>query len=572
MKKGWIVITMLFLWFVSMTWSISGRDTGRIHGAEDTVTTIEHFTSALAAFAIHDDSLTARLHARKAIEKDSLYSPALYLLSRITDDREEAVELAHRAFIQDSSNKYYLENLGEKRIMNGDVSGAMECYRMLTRKGTDPDHFRILALLYNSNSQPLSAIAVIDSAENRFGRIPVLGSFRQQLYMKTQQFDKAEDAAKRLIEDTPYMPESYVSLAEVYAAQHKDSLAIAAYDQAVGKDSTSIATWLSLADFYFSRQNMHMYLEATGHIFDNDLYPKRGKIDHFVSLTSDLRTYREFYPEINSLVQKLVIRYPGDREVMELYAKHLIASGKLDQALEQYKHLMDPVKPLKTDLVRVIEIEGYKERPDSVAKYLGIAISLYPGDSDMLAMQGNVLAVQGRYDEAIGVFHKAIQMEKSDTLKGKLWGYIGDTEHMRSRMKSTYAAYRKSLKLYADNPLVLNNYAYFLSLEGRDLNLAYSMATRACSLSKNNATYLDTLAWVLYGMGRYEEARKYMQQAISLDQTASAEMALHYGDILDAMGKSFMAQTYWRKAVERGFKDTEAIQKRIEKQKSDEKR
>ena len=91
---------------------------------------------------------------------------------------------------------------------------------------------------------------------------------------------------------------------------------------------------------------------------------------------------------------------------------------------------------------------------------------------------------------------------------------------------------------------------------------ALTMISRALALSQNNSTYLDTMAWVLYKLGRYDEAKKYMQQALSLDRHRSAELALHYGDILHALGEEFMAKTYWRKALERGA-DKEEIERRF---------
>jgi tetratricopeptide (TPR) repeat protein len=70
------------------------------------------------------------------------------------------------------------------------------------------------------------------------------------------------------------------------------------------------------------------------------------------------------------------------------------------------------------------------------------------------------------------------------------------------------------------------------------------------------------MAWVLYKLGRYDEAKKYMQQALSLDREKSMEMALHYGDILFALGDRFMAELYWRKALERGA-DVKGIEERF---------
>jgi tetratricopeptide (TPR) repeat protein len=115
--------------------------------------------------------------------------------------------------------------------------------------------------------------------------------------------------------------------------------------------------------------------------------------------------------------------------------------------------------------------------------------------------------------------------------------------------------------------LVLNNYAYFLSLTGEDettLNRALAMSSQAIALDKNNSSNLDTHAWILFKLGRAEEAQTYMRQALSLDNRKSPELNLHYGDILYALGKEFLAKTYWRKALEFGA-DPKEIEERINK-------
>ena len=118
---------------------------------------------------------------------------------------------------------------------------------------------------------------------------------------------------------------------------------------------------------------------------------------------------------------------------------------------------------------------------------------------------------------------------------------------------------------------MLNNYAYFLSLEERKLERALEMSTRANELNEGNPTFLDTKAWILYKMGRYADAKKVMQLAISLDRSKDPTFALHYGDILYALGEEFMAKIYWRKALEQGA-EKEEIEKRFLPQNPKEKR
>ena len=165
-----------------------------------------------------------------------------------------------------------------------------------------------------------------------------------------------------------------------------------------------------------------------------------------------------------------------------------------------------------------------------------------------------------------------------------IWGFIGDTWHQkatageqdidnnfaravrkgsfRADMKQCYKAYDHSLRYDPDNAMVLNNYAYFLSLEGRELEKALTMSSRAIALTDNNPTYLDTHAWVLFKLGRTDEARKILQKAVALDGQKSPELMVHYGDILHLLGEQFMAEIYWRRALEKGY-DARQIEQRL---------
>ena len=121
-----------------------------------------------------------------------------------------------------------------------------------------------------------------------------------------------------------------------------------------------------------------------------------------------------------------------------------------------------------------------------------------------------------------------------------------------------------------DNILVLNNWAYFLSLDGKRLDEALRMAERANELSPRNPTYMDTQAWILFKLDRLEEARQLMRQAVALDGQQSKELLLHYGDILHALGEQFMAETYWKKALDKGY-DKAVIEERMKRPKVEKK-
>ena len=522
----------------------------------------ELYAEAIKQATIHHDTLKAKGAIEAIFRQDSTYAPAQNLLSRLTTNRSEAMRMAERAYRSDTTNRYYLEDYGGALVRGGEYNKAVSIFQKIVAKSTEPDHYRILAILLDSNRRTTEALAVLDTAEIRFGRIPLLGRLRQYYLLKTGKTLAAEADARKAIEEAPYLAENHISLAEIYAMTRRDSLAIASFQRAIAIDSLAIEPWLALAEYHQKRGNKTGYLTILERIFGSDQLPLEGKIEEWKSLTNDLASYRKFYPQYDALVKRLYIRHPESKEVATLYAQHLIMSGEIESALALCKQLIDKKEPKIEEFTRVIEIENHLNRPDSVRRYTDMALAVFPHNTDLLHMRGALAMQRKEYDDAISLYNEALKHADNDTLRSSLWGAIGDVEHQRNEMKRCYKAYDKSLRYFADNAMVLNNYAYFLSLDNRDLDRAHTMITRALALAENNSTYLDTMAWVLYRLGRYAEAKKYLQQALSLDRSRSAELALHYGDILHALGEDFMAKTYWRKALERGAKKEE-IEKRF---------
>lgn len=531
----------------------------------------ELYAEAIKAATIHKDTICALGAIEAIFQQDSNHAPTLNLLSRLTKVPKNAVVYAERAYLSDTTNRYYLEDYGRALIQSGEYAKAMPVFEKITLKSIEPNDYRILAILLDSNRRTQEAISVLDTAEVRFGRIPLLSRLRQYYLLKTGQTLAAEADARKAIEDAPYLAENHISLAEIFAATRRDSLALASYQQAIAIDSLAVDSWLALAEFYEKKGNKVAYLSILERIFGNDQLPLQGKIEEWRSLSNDMNAYRKFYPQYDALIKRLYIRHPESKEVATLYAQHLILSGKVEEALRLCKQLIDYKNPNIEEFTRVIEIENHLNRPDSVQHYTDLALALFPHNTDLLHLRGALALQRKEFDDAIVLYNEALKHADNDTLRSSLWGAIGDVEHQRNEVKRCYKAYDKALRLHADNAMVLNNYAYFLSLDGKNLERALTMISRALALSDKNATYLDTMAWVLYKLGRYDEAKKYMQQALSLDRQQSAELALHYGDILHALGEEFMAKTYWRKALERGA-DKEEIERRFLPKKREQKK
>lgn len=561
----------------------------------DSLSSVWLYTEGVKQNTIFEDTTRANGLFREAIRRDSNYAPAWYELAGnlLATSPDEAVEAARRARQLDTDNLWYQRFYGQALLMTQRYNEALQVYnRLMEEDPSDPDNYRLVAALYEQRGRPYSALMTLDSAEVRFGRIPLLSGMKRRLLVATNQVDKALDEARRMVDEAPYDADNHVVLADLYAAKNEDSLAMSEYRRALAIDSTKIETLVSLSDFYARRQDYRSLLAVTRKLFLADNFPLEMKIKRFENFTSDTRFYREYYFQLNDLASILAIHYPNEPKVVELYAGHLIASGELEMALDLYKNHLDDQPPVEEYYAAVIDIESYLQHPDSVEKYVTRGLQLFPDRIGFHLSKGHVMNQMKQYDRAIKAYRESLRYADTDSLRSVVWGMIGDTWHLkategvtdwdermdlgtvkptaafRKGMKRCYSAYERSLRYDPDNTMVLNNYAYFLSVEGRDLERALAMASRVVALEDDNPTYLDTHAWVLHKLGRTDEAKKIQQRAVVLDGQKSPSLLAHYGDMLHALGEQFMAEIYWRQALEKGY-DPALIEPRLKQPAAD---
>lgn len=520
----------------------------------DTLSRSYRHTEAVKRLAIYRDTTEARRLWHEIIAEDSTYAPALYYLSNIENDSITEIRYAHRAFAKDSTNKWYTENYALKLIDAGLYTRAIPIYRRLMRldpKNVQPYH--ALAVIYGGSGMPYSAISVLDSAELRIGYNHYLAEIKQQLLLETHQYDKAIELGIKRSEEFPYDIGARTMLAIAYDIAKRDSLAEATYEEVYRLDTTNVKSLITIVDYHRSRNNVDKMLRYEGYIVRCNGLSVSDKIKRVESYISNDKVYAKNYLRIGSIIQLLAIEHPNNREVVNLYAHHLIAGGEAQMALDYLRGHLRSDDTTAEDCIYLLGLEQYLEREDLLAEDLKWSLERFPDNLNLTVFLAYQQADTGDYKGAIKTYKQGIKSATEDKVRSELWGYIGDTYHQMGDSKAAFSAYRKALGFDADNILVLNNYAYFLSLEDRDLEEALRMSARAIALEPNNATYIDTYAWILHRLGRNEEAKQYMRQALSLSSQRDASLLAHYGDILWALGEEFMAETYWQKAVERGY-------------------
>lgn len=489
------------------------------------------YTEGMKAELMGDVEGATRLF-EAVIEVDSSHAPSYFELAGllVPDDRTRAMEYARRASVLEPQNVWYRMLEGRLMVLSGDYARAQAIYEELTRLAPhNPENYRMLAALHEQQGSPYAAIATLTGAQERLGVHAALQQMLGSLYFQTGQDSLGLEALERALQLAPADPEALFTLATYYRSKGR------------------------FQEFFATARRLAASPEG-------DVGPK-------IALIEELKANRNFYNEhffaIRDLIVTLLTQYPRDYRLIELYGMALTATNGVEQGVEFFKgNLSDsaPVEAFRT----VLEMETFLRRPDSLARYAALALRRFPGDPDLYLRLGGSYAYLGESAEALEAYRLLLRHAPDDSLRSVAYGAIGDLYHNDSNTRLTYKYYERALKADPDNAMVLNNYSYYLSTDGptgRDLPRAVAMAERAIRLATGNATYLDTYAWALYKAGRLPEAKKVMQQAVSLDPSDSETLYDHYGDILHALGETFMARLYWQKALDKNPDNPDIIRK-----------
>lgn len=174
----------------------------------------------------------------------------------------------------------------------------------------------------------------------------------------------------------------------------------------------------------------------------------------------------------------------------------------------------------------------------------------YPEDINMNTYKLQVLMQNERYADAIPVCDRIYEMAQGNkrhlfemlVIKGECYSRLGMIE-------KCIGCYEKAMAFDPDDPMLLNNYAYYMAGMGRNLSKCLKMSRKTIEKEENNPTFLDTYAYILYRMKKYSEAKVYFKKALLYGGKDHVDILEHYADTLEALGDSQTAEIYRQKAM-----------------------
>jgi Tfp pilus assembly protein PilF len=169
-----------------------------------------------------------------------------------------------------------------------------------------------------------------------------------------------------------------------------------------------------------------------------------------------------------------------------------------------------------------------------------------PRDSRVYFLLGLAYSRLEKNDQAVAALRRSLELKPDDMNALSTLALTLDGLHCYQESDSLY---ERALKIDPNSHLVMNNFGYSLAERGLQLDRALEMSLKAIAAEPKNPSYLDTVGWVYFKLGKYEEARDYVAKALAGE--ASATVFEHMGDILFKLGKKDGAEQYWKQALEK---------------------
>lgn len=320
---------------------------------------------------------------------------------------------------------------------------------------------------------------------------------------------------KRLFEATPGQAESHNYAASLYEAMGKLDLAMQHINIAASLDSIDGDILNRRANLMLSAGDTLGYSREVYYLVRNSDLPLEAKLETVKTFTREFLSDSTRSEATHNLYKALVEKYPDNTDVLDAYIAYLLVNDKYANAVDLVLETIDLEPDNPGRWVAAIQIYSNLDEYD---KALDIALrgSERLPESNISIYLAGIYQQLEQYDKAIDVYKDMLDRHPDADAEARsgLLSAIGDIYHEKGDKKKTYEYYDRALDLYPGNAMTLNNYAYFLSLDGNDLDKAERMSASAVRANPYEPTYLDTYAWVLYAQGDYEKAREYMDTAL----------------------------------------------------------
>lgn len=474
------------------------------------------------------EAAAALSQAAEATEDPYVLVEYAEVLARIRRGRK-AIELAHRARDLAPEDPEILTSVARLFLSGAAGPGPPDeatlrtaaelLEEALSIEPTDPESLHALGRIYQELGEPEAAARSFRAIVERHPDARAASSLLLQTLLEEGERDEAVALLRRRLERRPESVEMWQTLVDLLVEAGEPTTAVRELERAPEsvRQHPGIQRRLALA-LYRSGES-----EAALEHLDRLVGPDDGREDE--SGGESVRFFRA-----------LLLAESGERER---------AADELALLWEENRGDVD----FAVALVRLLLQQGESERAESVAdEILGTVEA--SGDPEALQEARLDLAAlfsgAERFERAIPMLERVVE-EEPQSVRGQF--LLASAYERSGRDEEAEVVFEELITQEPEFHLALNYLGYMWAEEGENLDRALELVKRAVELEPQNGAYVDSLGWVYYQLGRYDDAVRSLERAAELEPSDST-VHEHLGDAYRALGRNGKARAAYRRALE----------------------
>lgn len=515
------------------------------------------------------DYSAAKAVLKNVVGNDPSNDAALYYMAMIAayeNDTELAETYFQAAAALDSGNFWYRYRLAKLYSLTGRQELAVDMYeKMLKDFPKEKDVYFELVEMYASQQEYQKALDTIAEIEEVIGVTETLAMYRFNILRIMDRHEEAYESLKKYNSrySSPYV---LSTLADYEMSMYNDSTALAYYDEALSLASDYAPALLGKAETYRVTRRYDEYFDVLYEYIDGQGAPMEAKAEYLMAVLqrTDPKFIRSFRQQLDVAVFKAVEAHPKDSVALQTAAIYFYSTERHDQAKVFFKENTETYPDSFGAAADYVEFLMYSDQWEELSQEGRKAYERFPKETTFLEMASVGDYNLGDYGKVLEICEKVLEVAPADSSKTlRAWSTMGDVYYKLGDSKKAFKAYGKALKVNPDYVYVLNNYAYYLSVEGRKLKKACDMSYKTVIAEPDNATYLDTYAWILHLQGKDDAAKLFFKKAMLYGGKESAVILDHYADVLYALKEYDVAFIYWNMALQKDDGDVPGLNEKV---------
>ena len=507
------------------------------------------------------------------LANDGTNDAAWYYLSMIAVEKKEmaeAEEFLRKACELDPDNYWYRYRLARLYAVTQRQELTISMYEELLEDfPKKSDLYFDMVELYAAQGEYEKALDTLKEIETVFGMTEGIAMYRFNL-LRT--LERHEEAYESLEEYNRQYSSPYVlsTLADYQMSMYNDSTALAYYDEALDIAPDYSPALLGKAETLRMTRKYDRYFDVLEKYVRTSDSPSSAKSDYLMAIVqrTDPKFVRSFMPQLDSVMAVALEVHPADSSILQTAGIYYYSTDRKDKARDHFRLNAETYPESLSASANLVEFLMFAEEWEALSEEGRKAYDRFPEETGFLEMASVGDYNLKEYGKVLDICEKVLEVAPDDSSRTlRAWSTMGDIYHQLGEDKKAYKAYDKALKINPDYVYVLNNYAYYLSVQGKKLKKAYNMSRRTIEAEPDNATYLDTFGWILYLQGKALEAKPFFKHAMLYGGKESPVVLDHYAEVLYALKEYDMAFVYWNLAKQKNKGDIPDLDARIEERK-----